>query len=235
MGTERDLMRWRTMERDYSMTRFVFTKREFCKDERIKKADGSIYEPPWSRERLQNEEAALEFIGSETSIPVPRVVRSYIDNGAFTLETTVIPGISVDELEGEDKYLATIKIKYFVERTMLPQLKHLKSEFTGSLLDHLVIPHSRIYSRDKRRTWPSRSSSIDFGFCHGDLAQNNFLLDKETLDIVGVLDWEYSGFYPPQIEYPYYLMSTEEVRQAHVDTNRLIGFLLGTGEINLPY
>jgi hypothetical protein len=36
--------------------------------------------------------------------------------------------------------------------------------------------------------------------CHNDLAQHNIMVDPETLQPVAILDWEYAGYYPPEVE-----------------------------------
>lgn len=62
--------------------------------------------------------------------------------------------------------------------------------------------------------WKQRSSSEDeFVFCHGDLSQNNILVDPKTLRIVAIIDWEYGGFFPREHEIPFYERSEPSGKQ----------------------
>lgn len=36
----------------------------------------------------------------------------------------------------------------------------------------------------------------EFGFCHGDLSQSNVIVDPGTLNVEGIVNWEYAGFWP---------------------------------------
>lgn len=44
----------------------------------------------------------------------------------------------------------------------------------------------------------------DLVFCHNDLSANNVIVNPETLKIAAIIDWEYSGFFPPEFEVPYF-------------------------------
>lgn len=37
-------------------------------------------------------------------------------------------------------------------------------------------------------------------FCHNDLSGHNIILNPETYEIVGIVDWEYAGFFPHWFE-----------------------------------
>ena len=50
----------------------------------------------------------------------------------------------------------------------------------------------------------------NYTFVHGDLAQHNILIDKDTHAVKAVLDWEYSGFYPSEFELPLWLKPSRE-------------------------
>ncbi len=43
---------------------------------------------------------------------------------------------------------------------------------------------------------PEDISNIPFVFTHGDYEPRNFLVDKDTLKITGLLDFEFSGSFP---------------------------------------
>lgn len=66
-----------------------------------------------------------------------------------------------------------------------------------------VFPPSRIYGVD-RRVWPRISSSSsgdeEFVLCYNDLAPQNIFVDPETFRIVGIIDWEFAGYFPKEFE-----------------------------------
>ncbi|KAL8779375.1 MAG: hypothetical protein Q9203_001477 [Teloschistes exilis] len=76
-------------------------------------------------------------------------------------------------------------------------------------LSGAVFPPPRVSPYDQR-SWESRTSSTDrYVYCHNDLAFHNLFVDPETLEIEAVIDWEYSGFFPPELEFPFYELGKE--------------------------
>lgn len=58
-------------------------------------------------------------------------------------------------------------------------------------------------TRDKRRTWPAKVANIPFyTFCYNDLAQQNILINKNTLQVKAIIDWELFSYYPSEFETP---------------------------------
>jgi hypothetical protein len=53
----------------------------------------------------------------------------------------------------------------------------------------------------KYRRYPTKSQYV---LCHGDLAWHNLLIDPDTYEIKAVVDWEYAGFYPAEVESEYW-------------------------------
>jgi aminoglycoside phosphotransferase (APT) family kinase protein len=35
---------------------------------------------------------------------------------------------------------------------------------------------------------------------HGDLGPHNVMMDLETLEVISIIDWEYSGYFPPEFQ-----------------------------------
>jgi thiamine kinase-like enzyme len=63
-------------------------------------------------------------------------------------------------------------------------------------------------------SWEQRSShKEEFVFCHCDLSQSNILVDPKTLQIVAIIDWEYGGFFPRELEIPFYECSEASGQQ----------------------
>lgn len=60
---------------------------------------------------------------------------------------------------------------------------------------------------DSRAPWkgkgPWKTHQLDeaeYIFQHGDLAAHNILMDRQTLEVAALIDWEYAGFFPPGME-----------------------------------
>lgn len=192
---------WRTADRVYSYSPTTFAKRELRPHERQDNWFGKTIILPWTTERLQNEYDALKFIAENTTIPVPKVLKYGNVWGAYQLEMERIPGIPLDHLR-ENREEALKNTERFITTSVLPQLRDLKSSMIGSL-SGAVIPPARVTSRDKRPHWRAKSSSQShYNYCHNDLAQHNIMIDVDTLEVEAIIDWEHSGFYPPEFEEP---------------------------------
>lgn len=93
-------VQWRSSERHYTLTTTSFTKRELSQTELPRNSKTAlIVTPRWSRERLQNEAAALQYIASATSIPVPAFLSLYEEHGLLHLQTTRVRGKALDEID----------------------------------------------------------------------------------------------------------------------------------------
>jgi hypothetical protein len=192
---------WKTFERSFTFKRRTFIKRELNESELIHRKSGEIVWPFWGKERLKNEAAALEFITSNTTIPVPEF-RLYTKDGLLHLETArITDGVLLEDLPCPEIPDALKKVDEQINSNILPQLRKLRRNFIGSVDASLpVFPPQRIHGHD-RRSWPQRSSeTADFVFCHNDLAPQNIFVDPRTYRIVGIIDWEYAGFFPPEFE-----------------------------------
>lgn len=218
---------WQNEQRHYLRTDTTFVKRELRQHEKVRDIYGKLIENPSTRERLQNEVKALRFISSNTSIPVPEVLDFYIDNGAYVLVTKRVFGETLDNIEPHDKAEAVENVDKFLQQIVLPQLQELRSSRLGSLVGP-VIPPLRVTDRDKRPFWPSKvAASDEYVFCHNDLAQHNIMVDPKTLQPLAILDWEYSGFYPPGFEsYLWYRPYNEQVVDEQ-HTSHLLKLLRG--------
>lgn len=70
-------------------------------------------------------------------------------------------------------------------------------------------------------------------FCHDDLSANNVNVDPASLKIKAIVDWDYSGFLPPEFERPFYKRSDPSiVLPGEVDyLDNLLGMLNEEKEI----
>jgi len=217
---------WRTTERDYTLTADCFTKRELGKHEWFTNIDGQIIVPQFSRARIENEVVTLNFLASNTTIPVPKVLAYNVQDSIATLVLQRIHGDTLDSFKGTEKDIALKNTISFLEETVLPQLQQLRSFTTGALTG-VVVPPYGVLMQDKREDWLVKvSESAEYVFCHNDLAQHNIMIDKETLYPVAIIDWEYSGFYPAYFEIPFWLKSFQEFKEEPIenDVNRVVHF-----------
>ncbi|KAK5656626.1 hypothetical protein OQA88_4606 [Cercophora sp. LCS_1] len=68
--------------------------------------------------------------------------------------------------------------------------------------DHLVAPVKKSPRPDWAAKYRSRlPDRHDVRFSHADLSWSNILLDRETGNVTGILDWEMAGFFPAWWEY----------------------------------
>lgn len=225
-----EVERWRSHERQYIRTDSTFTKSELPEEVLpIARATGQRVVPRWSRERLQNEAATLQFIASQTSIPVPKFLGLYEENGLLHLKTARASGIQLDELASD---AATKHVADCLESSIIPQLRKLRHHTTGSIdATLLLVPPSRITYTDKRSNWSRKTSrNSDFVFCHNDLGQHNIFVDPDTFKITAIIDWEFAGYFTEEFEYPLWLKSYKDQGQDHLQTDHLITFLDDTGE-----
>jgi thiamine kinase-like enzyme len=95
--------------------------------------------------------------------------------------------------------IAKRKAEQFIKERVFPQLRRLRLSTTG--LNDFVIPPPWILEYDKRQQWiPKATTHSFYGFCHGDLSPANIMIDLETLEVKGIIDWEHAGDFPPLFE-----------------------------------
>ena len=96
-----------------------------------------------------------------------------------------------------------LEFSHHLVRSIVAALQKLRSNYSGGPTGILSLP-SVIYFHHFSQWAQQYLPEKEFVFCHGDLAQGNILVDRETLKIVAVIDWEYGGFFPPELEIPFY-------------------------------
>ncbi|KAK1975594.1 kinase-like domain-containing protein [Colletotrichum cereale] len=223
----------------YVTTPDTFTKKEYPPPERPKNQLGNPIIWKLGTERLRNEGSALKYVNEHTTIPVPQVLHCGPDgDGVMSLTVEFVDGILCEDVgdccrmppekahNTEGKCLECQELGFrntneFIETTVLPQLRSLSSDQTG--LDGLVIPPPRILEFDNRATWnPKRSSSeTPYVFCHGDLSRSNIILDRETLTVKCIIDWECAGHYPAELEGNPWRLTYEEYMRTFQDTDKI--------------
>ena len=158
----------------------------------------------------------MKFIAQNTTIPVPRIIEwSDVDGiGSLTVET--IPGRSaadiINNVSEEDAQKIKSNVETFMIHKVLPQLAQLRSKRLGQL-GNVVIPPPRVILWDERPFWPVKTfSKACYNFCHNDLSLQNVLIDPTSYEVLALIDWECSGFFPAEFEAPLWRNSGHENR-----------------------
>lgn len=198
--TETAINSFRSHEREFREFEDRFYKRSFRPDEYHTYNKGVKFVPPQSHERLRNEAECLKFVSANTTIPVPKVLEAYEEDGSFILVTERVIGRDISDLQPEDQRIVMDEVEGYVK-----VLQSLRSDRPGGPTG-IVCPLPRVVNPLPRSTsWsPIRSPTAEFVFCHCDLGWNNIFIDNDYPRIRAILDWEYAGFWPAYFELPYF-------------------------------
>ncbi|RJE19773.1 Choline/ethanolamine kinase [Aspergillus sclerotialis] len=110
-----------------------------------------------------------------------------------------VDGIGMSELLEEEKEVVCAELCQH-----LAALHEIKRDMIGGP-SGIVIPPYRVMRCRNNDTWIPRSSeNSEYVFCHNDLSQHNVIVDRRTLKINAIIDWEYAGFFPRHFEAPFY-------------------------------
>lgn len=192
---------WKTWERCITINKDKVIKRELHEEELIRHPNGNILQPFWAKERLQNEAATILFLLQNTTIPVP-TCRLFIKDGVVQLEMErITTGVLLEEIDEVSRPAAVAAVDEQMEKSILPQLRSFRRNHIGSVDQSLpVFPPQRVYDRD-RRAWEQITSETScFVLCHNDLGPQNIFICPNTFQIVGIIDWEFAGYFPPYFE-----------------------------------
>ncbi|KAJ5691493.1 hypothetical protein N7488_012228 [Penicillium malachiteum] len=213
---------WRTSEREYYLTKDFMVKRTLHPSEWVTHPNGKPHKPWLGIERLRNEAAALQFIRRVSNIPVPRVYGTLeVDESCFLIMKRA-SGVSMIDLPEDQKQKVWPEIEQH-----LTTLREIKSCTTGGP-SGLMIPPYRLICMTQYDVLPRKKTKApEYVFCHNDFAQQNIMVDPETLKIVAIIDWEYSGFWPSYFEVPYYNRRgpSGALEGEHDDVPQLLDFL----------
>lgn len=182
------------------------------------------------------EAATMQFISTNTSIPVPRVHCSFVYNNHAYIVMERIQGSVLAEtwmtLSEIDREIVLAQLRRMLNelRSLTPPDIKVQSCVNGTLYDSR-IPHARprfgpfqtiqdfhrwLRNGFRLEDYPDRKGGKDYEdieamiikqngpwpppvFTHGDLNPCNILL--RGTQVVGIIDWEFSGWYPFYWEY----------------------------------
>jgi serine/threonine protein kinase len=210
---------WTTIHSGYELSPYTFKKRSRTATEYYAQPCGDVWfnTRHWKTERIINEAKALKLLAKRTRIPIPQFIRyGQNDNESMFLEISRVDGIDLSEAGKECRKpggvrhnsggecnkcmdIAKANAKHFIQTVLLPELAKLRSNETG--LDGFVLPPAWMLEYDTRSHWDTKTSSYqEFVFTHGDLGPDNLRMDPNTLTVKCVIDWEHSGYFPPEFQ-----------------------------------
>ncbi|KAK4223607.1 kinase-like domain-containing protein [Podospora fimiseda] len=187
-----------TPERKYYRCGNTWIKRSLRPTE-WQQHNGYIHVPMLNTQRVLNEGACLKYLAETTDIPLPKLYACFEDDGAACLVTEYVEGVGMNELNEDQQQIVTKELEKH-----LTTLKTLKSNTWGGP-GGFTLPPYRVMKKSNGRLWrmsPRQEQSLVF--CHNDLSANNVIVDPDTLKIKAIIDWEYSGFFPPEFERTFY-------------------------------
>ncbi|KAF7952275.1 uncharacterized protein EAE97_001772 [Botrytis byssoidea] len=91
----------------------------------------------------------------------------------------------------------------------------------------ILIPPYRILGKIEDQVWNPPTKDCAYVFCHMDLSQHNIIVDPVTLKIKAIIDFECSGFWPAQFDFPFHTrLGPSVAREGGIDdTDELLKFL----------
>lgn len=211
-----------TAERKYYHAGKTFVKRNLRTREWQTNIHGELVSPRQSLERSINEAAALAFVRDNTNVPVPNLLCSFMDDGAYHIITEYVEGVNMTELSESQREVVIGELQTHIE-----SLHSLRSKKLGGT-SGLICPPYRLSLVTKNDDWNLRTSETrEFVFCHNDISQHNVIVDPETLKIKAIIDWEYAGFYPSFFEGHFYhrIGPSVALGDEEDDKMRLLNFL----------
>ena len=174
-----------------------FIKRTLRRHEWQSYKDRLIVPPATYPQRWKNDAAMLRYLGEKTNIPIPRLQCVYEDDGAFYHCTEYVEGVTMTELNEEEKQVVMKELSQH-----LLTLQSLRSDFPGVPGESLLCPPLRVTGNiwKVHSCWRPRQEKGEYVLCHNDFAQHNVIVDKVTLKVKAIIDWEYGGFWPKWFE-----------------------------------
>lgn len=146
---------------------------------------------------IRNEKLALDYIRKHTSIPVPKVV-FYLDEGSRVyLATEFVEGVELAEIEDPaGKQKAIEQVDAYVRELET----HKSNKIRGFGFDICLPPCAEALEMPSTVSRFPEYDDERFVLCHGDLHDSNVIVDPKTFEVKAIIDWEYAGFYPPNVD-----------------------------------
>jgi serine/threonine protein kinase len=155
---------------------------------------------PRDADMLLNEVRAIEYVRKHTTIPVPTIITSFRDRDSIYMVQEYVEGAinaGGTRLNPEAHAKICAQLKGYVDQLHALTDPHFRSFVGASFLPARLL-QSRLPLEEA--DYPPASPDQQYVLCHGDLGWQNILIDPQTCDIRCIIDWEYAGFYPVELE-----------------------------------
>ncbi|KAF2175446.1 hypothetical protein K469DRAFT_743344 [Zopfia rhizophila CBS 207.26] len=196
---------------------------------RAQKANDSIFIKYGTCHEVQREVDAIFFVRRNTSIPVPLVIESHVQESGSWFSMDLIPGLPLTDTwtrMSEEAQATTQQdlSNYLSELRAIrpPEPTYIGSCVGGPAYDHrlnnglpcgpfalvsefnnvLVAPVARC-PRPELAIYYRQQLADDYEitFTHADLCEDHILVEPSTGRIAGIIDWEMAGWWPAYWEY----------------------------------
>jgi aminoglycoside phosphotransferase (APT) family kinase protein len=175
-------------------------------------------------QKIQRELEAMEFVRDHTTIPIPAVFEARFDDGLGELFMELLPGNRLDltwpSLDPDARETTRTQLKgYFDQLRSIsqPSPGWIGSCVRGPAYDHrlnngfpcgpfdsendfngfLVKPVLRCPNPERAAHYLQLlSTKHHVYFSHADICYSNILVDVDTGDVTGIIDWEMAGWWP---------------------------------------
>ncbi|KAK3655924.1 hypothetical protein LTR22_009933 [Elasticomyces elasticus] len=170
------------------------TTDDFVTAQRVYKFDHGLF--------IKRELRLAEIMHDNWGEPIP-ISYTEEEGGIGVLTVAKVPNTacSLSQYKEADRDLVLQKVDLELFTEILPALrKHTSCRLGGMNEDELLLLPPRVAMNTGREWERVVSREPKFVLCHNDLSQGNIFIDRSTHDIAAIIDWEYAGYYPPELE-----------------------------------
>lgn len=122
--------------------------------------------------------------------------------------TTALLGSIGGPLQHDGSFVACSQLMPFPNEPIGP-FESIRSMFEAQIgfwLEQLQTQPDDRYSADLAEAWARLdravlTSEVPVAVAHGDIAPMNMMVDPDTRQITGLIDWEFAGFYPADMDF----------------------------------
>ena len=113
--------------------------------------------------------------------------------------TELVPGVSLSDITPTHLPKVIEQIKKYLESLLSLRSGRIAGP-TGIVCPPPVAKQPQRDETGIKRLSPTK----EYVLCHIDLSQSNTIVDPDTLEVNGIIDWEFAGFFPDFFDPPFY-------------------------------
>lgn len=180
-------------------------RREKCFDykKKLNAIKSAFPELNWKKMHLAKGGGSLAFIVNNTVFKVRKFYENDNSEEKFTREKMITDAIApvlpvaVPKIEliqaGEYLFYKThfIPGRVLMDLPLKKIIKHNKK--IGAQIGEIIFALHNTKFPQLNKIKPRGKTTADFGMVHGDMC-SNIIVNPKTMDVVGIIDWEYAGY-----------------------------------------